>query len=200
MPVEPLLLAEQMHPIGVALCVLAGLFVVLIAILVVKTLLDNRRPDLSTPAKRLAHHVLLLGHHDTDDAAFRPAARRFAQLFSELVPDQGPADSVQGEVIRSVDRLASEERRNGNGNWSRGFRAFAVTLRQRLLDEQVFDSAALKSLREDVALVERHGSKPQDPEAVRLAFGRLIMASVTFCQHHPEPMPLHKDESGHKSL
>src|SRR5687768_5497968 len=111
-----------MHPAGIALCVMAGLFVLLVVGLIVKSLLDRRRPDFSDPAQMLAHHVSLLKHHHTGEASFLPAARKFAEMFASWVPPEGPADSIQGEVIRSVDRLASEERRNGNGNWNSYYR------------------------------------------------------------------------------
>lgn len=40
----------------------------------------------------------------------------YDRLYQELVPDQGPAETVKGELIRSVSRLYHEAYNNGNIN------------------------------------------------------------------------------------
>ena len=39
------------------------------------------------------------------------------KLWDELVPDNGDASSVQGEMIRALGRISSEMFRNANNNW-----------------------------------------------------------------------------------
>ena len=39
------------------------------------------------------------------------------KLWNELVPDNGDAPSVQGEMIRALGRISSEMFRNANNNW-----------------------------------------------------------------------------------
>ena len=46
-------------------------------------------------------------------------ARTFAELWENLVPEQGPATSVQAEILRAVGRLAGEDRRDGCVNWDK---------------------------------------------------------------------------------
>src|SRR5215218_10466842 len=46
-------------------------------------------------------------------------------LVDRLVPDHGPADTIQGELVRAVLRLTSECSRNGCGNWDEYFEALA---------------------------------------------------------------------------
>lgn len=41
-------------------------------------------------------------------------------LWNELVPEGGEAESIQGEMIRSLGRISSEMFRNGNNNWIYG--------------------------------------------------------------------------------
>ena len=39
------------------------------------------------------------------------------KLWKKLVPAEGRAKSVQGELIRCMGKLTDEAYRNGNGNW-----------------------------------------------------------------------------------
>ena len=41
----------------------------------------------------------------------------FRRLWRELVPATGPADSLQGELLRAVENLRDESCRNGNRNF-----------------------------------------------------------------------------------
>ena len=41
---------------------------------------------------------------------------QYTELYNELVPGQGEADTVNGELIRSVSRLSHDYFNNGNGN------------------------------------------------------------------------------------
>lgn len=40
----------------------------------------------------------------------------YSKLYDELVPDQGEAETLNGELIRSISRLGHEYNNNGNGN------------------------------------------------------------------------------------
>lgn len=49
--------------------------------------------------------------------------RQFSELWQLLVPENGPAESVQGEVIRIAGRVGHEILTNGGGNWDEDFEA-----------------------------------------------------------------------------
>ncbi len=53
-------------------------------------------------------------------------------LWQSLVPKSGSADTLQGELIRLIGRLASEYYRNGNTNWNNDFRNMATCLETEL--------------------------------------------------------------------
>ena len=72
-------------------------------------------------------------------------------LWKTLVPKSGQADTVQGELIRAVERLRWESRNNGNGNWDEGFVRFCDFLERTLSVTPPFDVAALRELRSDIA-------------------------------------------------
>lgn len=119
------------------------------------------------------------------------------QLWASLVPQSGQADTVQGELVRVIGRLASEEYRNGNGNWDRGFRMYTNFLAKHLPDEAVFDAEQLTQIKEDIQQIRYYGSRsphvrevtPTVPYAKgEDAFDRLTDRVVEWCQHYTEPI------------
>lgn len=180
---------SQVHPIGWALIGLSGIFILGVAGLVIHSALTNRPPNPSNPEEMLRHHTKLLMLYAQGESGFQTRARRFAEIFRDLVPPIGCAPSLQGEIVRSVDRLASEERRNGNLNWDAGYAEFVTVLRESLLDPIVFDEAALKEIKGCIDLVSRHGTEPQDEDGVCHAFAVMIRAAVQYCQFRAELLP-----------
>ena len=59
-------------------------------------------------------------------------------IWSQFVPKSGQAQTVQGELLRAVEKLRDEAIRNGNGNWDRGFEILLEFLDGHLLDAHVF--------------------------------------------------------------
>jgi len=57
------------------------------------------------------------------------------KLWRTAVPASGRASTVQGELLRAVERLRGEAQRNGNANWDEGFELFAQFVRDTLLGE-----------------------------------------------------------------
>lgn len=43
------------------------------------------------------------------------------EIWQKFVPESGQAETVQGELLRAVEKLRDEAIRNGNGNWDEGF-------------------------------------------------------------------------------
>jgi hypothetical protein len=60
------------------------------------------------------------------------------KIWDEYVPKSGQADTVQGELLRAVEKLRDEATRNGNGNWDAGFEILLRYLLDHLLNEAVF--------------------------------------------------------------
>ena len=59
-------------------------------------------------------------------------------IWKEYVPPSGQADTVQGELMRAVEKLRDEAIRNGNANWGKGFKILLRYLDQHLTDASVF--------------------------------------------------------------
>lgn len=139
----------------------------------------------------IAHHVALLKCHDTGAADFEDRMRRFARLHIDLVPASGPAETVQGEVIRAVNRLAGEERQNGSFNWYGDdyYKNLAKFLAVTLPDASVFDEESENRISFDIQVVLEHGKGWSCP-GIDVVFGRLLEDAVAYCEGLPELVPL----------
>lgn len=60
------------------------------------------------------------------------------EIWRRFVPSKGQADTVQGELLRAVEKLRDEATRNGNGNWDDGFEQLLAYLKLHLLDAAVY--------------------------------------------------------------
>lgn len=74
------------------------------------------------------------------------------RIWSTFVPPSGQAATVQGELLRAVEKLRDEAIRNGNKNWDAGFEILLDFLRQRLLDPTVYSATMIARTR---AMLER---------------------------------------------
>lgn len=114
----------------------------------------------------------------------------YADLWARLVPRGGQAETVQGELVRAIGRLASECYRNGSTNWDDGFRAFAEFAERHVRDASVFDESTICGIEQDLAEIQRYGEEEEPPyEEGEDAFDRLTDRVVEWCRVHPDPIP-----------
>ena len=66
-----------------------------------------------------------------------------ARIWRECVPKSGQADTIEGELLRAVEKLRDEAIRNGNTNWDAGFEILLSFLESKLLDKTVYPEATL---------------------------------------------------------
>jgi hypothetical protein len=64
-------------------------------------------------------------------------------IWQSFVPKSGQSATVQGELLRAVEKLRDEATRNGNGNWDEGFEILLRYLEKHLLDPAVFQQDLL---------------------------------------------------------
>ncbi len=69
------------------------------------------------------------------------------KMWKELVPATGPAASVQGELLRSVEALRDEAQRHGNSHFGRGHKRMAVFVRDTLVRSGIFDANEVKEIK-----------------------------------------------------
>lgn len=106
-------------------------------------------------------------------------------LWETSVPRSGQASTVQGELLRAVEKLRDEAQRNGNKNWDNGFEILLGYLRDNLLGSGLFDQAASQEIRDDLDRL----SEFNDPETSDASFDRLSDNVIEWCRAHPEPVP-----------
>jgi hypothetical protein len=63
------------------------------------------------------------------------------------VPPDGQADTIEGELLRAVEKLRREAQGNGNINWDEGFDILIRFLRAHLLDAAIYPDDVLKTTR-----------------------------------------------------
>ena len=66
-----------------------------------------------------------------------------ARIWRDHVPNSGQAVTVEGELLRAVEKLRDGAIRNGNGNWDSGFEMLLGFLEARLLDPDVYPNDTL---------------------------------------------------------
>jgi len=69
-------------------------------------------------------------------------------IWRTFVPESGQAETVQGELLRAVEKLRIEALDNGNGNWDTGFDILLEYLEQRLLDNEVYSPEKLNKTKD----------------------------------------------------
>ncbi|MBP0988412.1 MAG: hypothetical protein J6S92_09045, partial [Oscillospiraceae bacterium] len=69
------------------------------------------------------------------------------KIWQTLVPQVGQADSVQGEMLREMEKLRYEACANGNKNWDDQFAWFCGNVGDLLTDSGMFDRSRLEVLR-----------------------------------------------------
>ena len=112
-------------------------------------------------------------------------------IWKTLVPKSGQADTVQGELIRAIERLRWESQNNGNGNWDAGFERFCVFIEQTLAVSPPFDADAVLEIRTDVLRLRNY----EEPYLEDDLYDRLSDRTVEFHRHlgrivHREHDPL----------
>lgn len=110
-------------------------------------------------------------------------------IWRNLVPDRGQAATVQGELLRAVEKLRWEAQQNGNVNWDEGFVLLLDFLEKHLADHGIEDDVA--RLRQFLPVHELtggagSGSLPCIEDAL---YNRLEAAVVAFARAHPQTLP-----------
>lgn len=110
-------------------------------------------------------------------------------IWRNLVPERGQAATVQGELLRAVEKLRWEAQENGNINWDEGFLMLLDFLQKHLSEHAV--EADVKRLRGFLPVSELDddadsGSLPCIEDAL---YNRLEAAVVAFARAHPQTLP-----------
>jgi hypothetical protein len=114
---------------------------------------------------------------------------KFFELFGKLVPASGQAATVQGEVVRAINKLVNDCVSNGLANWDAGYERLCVFALRHLADG-TFGAQTSAGIRTDIEHIQKYGRREDiggfDLDA---AFDRLMQAAVGWCDRHPASIP-----------
>jgi hypothetical protein len=114
--------------------------------------------------------------------SYEAAARH---IWKTYVPPSGQADTVQGELLRAVEKLRDQAQRNGNINWDRGHVILARFVHDTLIPSGLFDARKRKQIESDVERLLDY----KHPDTEDDVYDRLSERVVDWCRAHPEPVP-----------
>jgi len=105
-------------------------------------------------------------------------------LWRTYVAPSGQADTVQGELIRAIEKLRDEAQRNGNINWRRDHEIMVEFVRDTLLRSGLFEESADAEIRSDIEKLmdAEHPITSDEP------YDRLTDRIVEWSQSHPDPV------------
>ena len=122
-------------------------------------------------------------------------SRQVAQwIWRNLVPKSGQCDTVQGELLRAVEKLPWEARNNGNINWDSGFELLIDFLERTLCNEPEIADDVKESIRDDLGVL-RDNEFPYTEEDL---YENLTEAVIVFCRVHPQLIPKPTDPLLHR--
>jgi hypothetical protein len=105
-------------------------------------------------------------------------------LWQSYVPARGQADTVQGELIRAVEKLRDEAQRNGNINWREDHAILVAFVRDTLLEPDLFDASAREEIQSDTERLLDF----ERPDTADERYDRLTDRVVEWARAHPEPV------------
>ena len=111
---------------------------------------------------------------------------QFNNLWDLLVPPQGSAKTVQGEVIRIAGRVRSEFYRNGGANWDRDYRSMLNALIKHLGSQNALSDDELGRAKEIANAINGKGDFDED------ILDELALLALTWVSLNLEPFPLKK--------
>ncbi|MBC6491822.1 hypothetical protein ACFSQD_11140 [Flavihumibacter stibioxidans] len=111
-------------------------------------------------------------------------------IWNTYVPKSGQAQTVQGELLRSIENLADEAQRNGNINFNADCHGIHLSyLRKYLMDEKLFDKNTLQQIKQDLDRL----SNEKDPYLKDDLYDRLRERIIDWYLQNKTPIPHNKN-------
>jgi hypothetical protein len=107
-----------------------------------------------------------------------------AEIWQALVPKSGQADTVQGELLRAIEKLRDEARRNGNANWDKGFESLRKYLEDNLGKSDAHTFFEKRKLNKDIKRLADYNHPYTNDDL----YDRLTDALVEWNRKHPTPI------------
>jgi len=86
------------------------------------------------------------------------------KIWNEMVPREGPAPTVQGELLRSIEKLREEAQQHANTHYRKTHKRMAVFLRDTLIGSGIFDKTEKERIRSEAGRLMRAGKPVVDDQ------------------------------------
>ncbi len=130
------------------------------------------------------------------------------KIWKEQVPESGQSDSLQGELLRQVEKLRNEALGNGNINWDDNYAWFCDFLTKTLSDSGIFPEAEKEKISGAIGYIKECGEyarryrkgeiADKDVNPMLLAYvdhdlyDYVADAVALFAEKNPDPVPYEK--------
>lgn len=118
--------------------------------------------------------------------------KEHARLWAALVPPNGQASSVQGEIIRVSGKLTDQAFRNGNMNWDDDHIRMWRYIEQVITSDACFSPSETSRIRRNINAIIRDYECPNlNGDSSPYYF--IAEKVVDWCMAHPTSMPHSED-------
>ncbi len=87
------------------------------------------------------------------------------KIWQELVPPIGQAETIQGELLRAVEKLRDEAQRNGNINFFDSHKKLAKFVMDTLVNSELFDKKEITKIKSESKKLMKASSPYLDDDA-----------------------------------
>ena len=120
--------------------------------------------------------------------------REHIRLWNTLVPPDGQANSLQGELIRIAGKLTDQAFRNGNMNWDADHERMWRFVGKHLDDPATFSDEERALIQEKIEEIIRNYETP-DLSGDGCCYYVIGEKVVDWCMAHPTLIPHQQDET-----
>ena len=114
------------------------------------------------------------------------------RLWESLVPPEGQAETLQGELIRIAGKLTDQAFRNGNMNWDAEHVKMWRFVGKHLDDPEIFSAQERRLIREKIDEIIRDNQTP-DVSGDGCCYYIISERVVNWRMAHPTAIPHQKD-------
>ena len=115
-----------------------------------------------------------------------------SRLWDSLVPKDGQAETLQGELIRIAGKLTDQAFRNGNMNWDADHERMWRFVGSHLDDAGPFPDKERALIRQKIEEIIRDHESP-DVSGDGCCYYVISEKVVDWCMAHPSPIPFQPD-------
>lgn len=111
-------------------------------------------------------------------------------IWQNFVPNSGQANTVQGEMLRAIEKLRDEAQRNGNINFNENCHSLLIAyLRKNLTDSTVFNDILISQISSDLDRL----SESNHPYLEDDIYDRINDRIVDWFDKNPNGLPHHEN-------